>query len=748
MNPLHTPAARTHLVCLAAAVLAACGGGAGGGPGPGPAPAPAISLSTNSLAFSAVVGADAPAPRTITVSNAGGGTLARPTTSVAYASGSGWLSASVSGSAAPYVITVQPVTGALGAGIYTAALSVESAGASNSPQTISVALDAKQGWTVFVYGHADHNLSESLVRDIQEMNAANLGPFLTVVVAADFSSGRTDPTGAPFPSGTEWYRIVGAGSPAVLIGTLPEQNFDDPATLRAAAEAVFASYPARRYGFVLWDHGGSWEGGFGGDENDTPGNPADDGGGMRAADAAAALRSALASAGLTAVRPLDFVSFDTCLMAGNEVAYEFRDLARTFIADAEIDFGNGWDYTAAFTYLGAHPAVAAADFATSEVAAWEAHHETASASDRQVRSHAALDLEKLDAYAASWSTLASAMTASATLDWFAVGRAQFFANPGYGIQFEEPAAFPPLRDAGQLLDLLAGAASDATVAGAASAARAALDASILAASNGDMRTANGQAGVHLEAPLASDWPARRAGYLDLAWNAATGWSSALDALAARADSIQPAVSTVAFNTVDPDAAHPPTVRLGSPDPDIAEARVFVAESLDGAVFFYGIIGLGAVLPGVEYDFVWSGQLLGLGDGATASVVMVLPWIPGAAPIFVVPGLLGDASGSLEAFAVLDASGAVSSVFILLDGRLSTFELADFAGALFTPTLLDFVTGIQVPATPLTIREPPGAPLDLVAGGAAPGTYELITTITDVWGNTGVAADTFTVLRPF
>ena len=101
-----------------------------------------IGLSANTLAFTAVRGAPSASARTITVTNTGGGTLSQLTTAVTYQQGqpSGWLAATLSGSTAPSVITVQPTTGALADGTYNATVSVASGGANNSPQTIAVTL--------------------------------------------------------------------------------------------------------------------------------------------------------------------------------------------------------------------------------------------------------------------------------------------------------------------------------------------------------------------------------------------------------------------------------------------------------------------------------------------------------------------------------------------------------------------------------------------------------------------------------
>ncbi len=609
-------------------------------------------------------------------------------------------------------------------------------------------------WTIFVYGHADHNLSISLVADIQEMNNAVLGSHMNVIVAADYSSGREKAPGQPFPSGTEWYSINGGGQAETLIGTDSEFNFDDPLVLQAAVQEVATSFPADRYGIVLWDHGGSWDGGFGHDEQDTPGVPGDDGSGMTAAQVATAITNGLAAAGVTGLRPLEFLAFDTCLMGGNEVAYEFRNLAKTYIACAELDFGDGWDYTATLGYVSANSSAAATTIAAQEVSHWDAHHAAASVSDTAVRAHMAMDLETMQGYVAAWANLATTMTASSALDWVEVGRKQFVTSPGYSFSPEDPLASPNIRDAGEFLDELSTITSDSNVVQDAADARAALGALVLSASCGDLRTAAGQAGVHFELPLAGDWQARRTLYLALAWDSATGWSGVLDALETESDAVPPVVNTTAINTSDPTAADPPIVTISSPDQDVAEAQVFLAETLAGDVISYGVIGEGLVEPDTLYQFTWDGNLFGLEDSETptpnVSEVCLVRWISaGGTSIYMIPGTLSDGTETVDAFAVYeDGNPDVSMFFIDYNGQVSSYAMADCKGAQFTPVLYDMTADVWIPATALTIPDVADPSLTFIAASAAPGTYHIITDMTDVWGNTGSAVDDVTVVTPF
>ena len=110
-----------------------------------PVSSPTISLSPTSLSFSATVGGSNPSSQNVTVSNSGGGTLASPTTSITYSSGSGWLSVNCTGSSAPFTCSTQPATGSLAAGTYNATVKVSSTGATNSPQSYTVAFTLTSG---------------------------------------------------------------------------------------------------------------------------------------------------------------------------------------------------------------------------------------------------------------------------------------------------------------------------------------------------------------------------------------------------------------------------------------------------------------------------------------------------------------------------------------------------------------------------------------------------------------------------
>jgi len=97
-------------------------------------------LLPSTLTFHAAPRGTNPAAQDVSVTNAGVvGSLTGLATSISYDSqGSGWLTVSLSSTASPSTMSVQPATGSLSASTYTATISVSATGALNGPQTVSV----------------------------------------------------------------------------------------------------------------------------------------------------------------------------------------------------------------------------------------------------------------------------------------------------------------------------------------------------------------------------------------------------------------------------------------------------------------------------------------------------------------------------------------------------------------------------------------------------------------------------------
>ena len=623
--------------------------------------------------------------------------------------------------------------------------------------------DAEADWTVFVYGHGDHNLSNSLLADLAEMAKADLGEpgAFNLVVLTDWNSSQTIAGSDPpenFPSGVQLFRIPGKGADLDQVAQREELNLDDPAELTSVVGAVFKAFPARHHGIVLWDHGGAWSGGFGSDtQNGTIATPT----AMPVEAIAPAIDAGLTAAGVTGAPPLDFVAFDTCLMAGAEVAYPFKGLASVYIANAEIDYGAGWDYTATFSYLAAHLDASPATFAKAEVSRWDAHHAESTANDELLRSHAAVDLERIDAFAQATADLASAISGSKSFDPIELGRGGFLALPPYASQFENAgSSLPGLHDAGQVLDALATSQSDPDVAAAATSARAALDAVLLATSQGSLRTAAGQAGLHLELGAASTLTASHLSeYRSRAssWDGATGWHGVLTALANGADSEPPASTHSVDNADGATASMPPVLRFSTPDADAAKAAVYLGRDLDDTnIVLLGLVASSVIEPKEEYEFGWTGAVTTFADDQPA---MLDVWLDTGSKdgdlVLMIPGLLnGAADEPLVTYLVFSSSDDGASVAVVSLGAvastLSVSELAQAAPeATFSP--LYYVIDRSSGETTLVNGDPMPLPANgtfaLKSSYASAGGYYFFSALTDVWGNQGIAADTLTLAEP-
>jgi hypothetical protein len=179
----------------------------------GPVSSPAISLSPTSLTFNGEVGGSNPSAQDVSVSNSGGGTLASPTTSITYGTGSGWLSVQTQGSSAPYTLVNQPSLSGLSTGTYTATVNVSSSGASNSPQSYTVTL------TVAASGSPTISLSPSGVN--ASMSGVCSGNPATQDVTISNAGGGTLSTPTfqtSYSQGSGWLNpsITGSSAPYTL----------------------------------------------------------------------------------------------------------------------------------------------------------------------------------------------------------------------------------------------------------------------------------------------------------------------------------------------------------------------------------------------------------------------------------------------------------------------------------------------------------------------------------------------------
>ena len=194
------------------------------------------------------------------------------------------------------------------------------------------------------------------------------------------------------------------------------------------------------------------------------------------------------------------------------------------------------------------------NLAAREVELWDAHHESASFNDVLLRSHVALDMSALPALARAIDALIARWLASEELNGAELGRASYFSLPPYMNQLESPQAAPELRDLGQFLSHIS-EVGNAPLAGAAQDARDALEATIIERSQGSLRDAVQQLGLHVELPLAANLSgALLRAYRERAiasFLATSRWDEALTAYDKLDDEVAPRITARRSSTTRP-----------------------------------------------------------------------------------------------------------------------------------------------------------------------------------------------------
>ena len=478
-------------------------------------------------------------------------------------------------------------------------------------------------WTILVYGHGDHNLSTSLLIDMLEMEQAGSADGFNIVLQADFNASDKEfaeiaiDFGIPKDLHTGITRyLVGPdldGDPNTFdsspVGRLPEaMNMDLPGTLTDFLNWGIQTYPADRYGIVFWNHGGQWEG-FGGDTQD--GVTHTDG--LSTAVIRKAVKETMAS---RSVSKFDFVAFDTCLMGGAEVLVDFVDICDLFIANAELDYGDGLEYGGELKILKDNPSIDIFEFGRQEVPVWDAHHQ--SQVDNALKVHATFDLRKFGAFAQSLNAFAAELKGLVQANNIVVPSIQR-QTVHYNIaEVKELGKATDYIDLGEFADKLANHSSaSASLKSTAQAVSQSIDDMVLGLSTGTKR----QGKVH---GLSIYYPTTGAtdsnNYADLAFNALPDaeWQDLLEAVAeAAADDQQAPGITVgssgsARQRTANDRGAGDLFYVGSLDDPAS--LVFNLDDADDAYGFYSaLISNGET--GDPNEYVYLGEITnGLADG--------------------------------------------------------------------------------------------------------------------------------------
>lgn len=186
-------------------------------------------------------------------------------------------------------------------------------------------------YTIMVYMNGSDLESEggAATDDLIQMLDAGLDSRAAHVVLFTGGANRWQNSVVPANECVVWemadgwlYELTGVG----------QVNMGDPGTLSSFIQFGMKNFPAERYGLIMWDHGGGSIAGYGYDEKFADGN-------LTLKD----MQYAFEEAGLRQ-KKLEFLGFDSCLMASVEMAVVASDYARYLVASEDLEPGEGWNY--------------------------------------------------------------------------------------------------------------------------------------------------------------------------------------------------------------------------------------------------------------------------------------------------------------------------------------------------------------------------------------------------------------------
>ncbi|MEM1436434.1 MAG: clostripain-related cysteine peptidase [Pseudomonadota bacterium] len=272
-------------------------------------------------------------------------------------------------------------------------------------------------WTLMIYMAADNNLEQAALIDLDEIEAGMPAEGVEIIVlidrSADYAEGLGNWTDARVLRMRPDQQEGKLASEELL--RLGEINTGDPSHVTNLIQFATSNFPARRYGLVLWDHGGGWQG-MADDEDAGPDGAHD-------SLTLPELRSALAGAVPNGSK-LDLIGFDMCLMAQVEIAYEVADFARFMVASQATEPGYGWPYDVLLPEFG--KATAGPRRLAQNIV--RRYGEFTDKASERVATQSAVDLSRMETVKVAIDRLAVRLGQNSGQHWPALARSVFWAD--------------------------------------------------------------------------------------------------------------------------------------------------------------------------------------------------------------------------------------------------------------------------------------------------------------------------------
>ncbi len=305
---------------------------------------------------------------------------------------------------------------------------------------INVCETQKDAWTILIYmcGSDLESANGLASMDLQEMlSVKNQPEDVNIIIQTGGASSWENTYGI---SSSKLSRYYISNQKLNLIETLPQANMGASTTCQDFLEWGLTNYPAQKTGFIFWNHGGALDG-ICSDENFNNDS-------LLNSEVKTAFTKAYENVGLSNQK-LEFIGYDACLMAVQEVAYTNSSFFNYMVCSQESESGYGWKYDGWLDdlYQGKETTVILEEICTtfiSDCNSYGAYDQTLSV----------LDLSKMEKYKTALEDLATALyakiTSSIKMDTFEQNIVNTCMKFGYS---DEEAYYSSIWNYGYIFDV-------------------------------------------------------------------------------------------------------------------------------------------------------------------------------------------------------------------------------------------------------------------------------------------------------
>lgn len=261
-------------------------------------------------------------------------------------------------------------------------------------------------WTIMVYMCGADLESDSrdggyASKDIEEIRKTlnqpdNVNIIIETGGAASWKSNIIGGSGTRKVTAGELGRYHIENNNFVKDGKVDNANMGDKDTLKSFLNWGFETYPANKYGLILWNHGGAMEG-VCFDEN--YGND-----GLTADEIDYAVTNARSKNGIS--DKLEFLTYDACIMAIQDLAEVNSHNFKYMLSSQESEVGDGYDYDAWLPTLYSNPTTVSTKTILTEIADTFIEENKNAATDQ---TQSVFDLSKMSAYKTAFDNFSSGL---------------------------------------------------------------------------------------------------------------------------------------------------------------------------------------------------------------------------------------------------------------------------------------------------------------------------------------------------